>query len=181
MSLSAVLLENPLHRRGCSLFNHLFDVVVGRGGLSAGDDVQVREASVANHAQYKDFQEVLDRPNDQQLRAAVGPGAVVLAVGRLENLEGRLVAEDNTPPVLERSVLAGFGEFQPLELLVLGQLGLKLEIAWLQCEAGFQIAVDSRLGDRGLHRRQFLSQCSHGVVTSEGRLRHDDLGHSADG
>ena len=68
-----------------------------------------------------DLQGLLDRLNDRHLRAATGPDAVVLAVGRLENLEGRLVAENNTPLAMDRPVLEGFGEFQPPSLLVLGQ------------------------------------------------------------
>ena len=160
MSWSAVLLENrpghlwqkfdlgrwaiflpPLHRRSRSLLHHLFDVVVRRYCLSSRDDVQVREASVAHHAPDEDLQGLLDRLHDRHLRAVVGPYAVVLAVGRLENLEGRLIAEEDTPPVLDRPVLAGFGEFQPPALLVLGQPGLQLEFEQLQLEAGLQIAV----------------------------------------
>ena len=51
----------PLHRRGCRFLRHLFEVAVGRDGLSAGDDVQIGEL------------------------------AAILTVGRLENLEGRLI------------------------------------------------------------------------------------------
>ena len=54
----------------------------------------------------------------------------------LENIEGLLVAEDNTSSALQRPVLAGFGEFQPPALLVLGQHGLQLELEHLQLEAG---------------------------------------------
>ena len=41
--------------------------------------------------------------------------------------------------------------------------------------------MDSQLGDRVLLRRQFLNQCSRGLVPFECRLRHDDLGYSAHG
>ena len=126
----------------------------------------------------EDLQGLLDSLNDRYLRAVVGQDAVVLTVGRLENIEGRLVGEDNTPPVLDRQVIVGFAEFQPPALQVLGQPGLQLE---LQLEAGLQIAVDSQLGDPVLLRRQFLSQCSREVVPFEGRLRHGVLGHLAYG
>ena len=105
--------------------------------------MQVREAFVAHHAPGEDLHGLTDRLNNRHMRAAVGPDAVVLAVGCLENLDGRLVAEDNTPSVLDRPVLTDFGEFQPPALLVLGQPGLQLELGWLQLESGLQIAVDS--------------------------------------
>ena len=68
--------------------------------------MQVRNVFVAHHAPGEDLQELTDSLNNNNLRAAMGPDAVVLAVGCLENLEGRLVAEDDMPPVLDRTVLA---------------------------------------------------------------------------
>ena len=69
--------------------------------------MQVREASVAHHTPDEDLQGLLDRLSDRHVPAAVCPDAVVLAVGRLENVEGRLVAEDYVSPVLDS--LVGFG------------------------------------------------------------------------
>ena len=37
----------------------------------------------------------------------MGPDAIVLAAGCLENIEGQLVAEANAPLVLDRPVLGG--------------------------------------------------------------------------
>ena len=72
----------------------------------------------------------------------MGLDAVILAVGCLENPEGRLIAKDNKLPVLDRPVLAGLGKIQP-SLLVFGPPALQLELGLLQLEAGLQIALDS--------------------------------------
>ena len=77
------------------------------------------------------------------------------ALGKSRNGDSSL--NDNTHQVLNRPVLAGFGEFQPHALLVLGQPGLQLELEQLQLETGLQIAVDSRLGDRCFLAVSFLA------------------------
>ena len=104
--------------------------VCPRGGCAG------REVNVAHHAPCEDLQELIDRRNERHLRAAVGTAAVVLAVEYFENLEGRLITEDNTPPVLDKPLLAVFGKFQPPALLVLGPSRLQVELGWLQLEAG---------------------------------------------
>ena len=163
MSWSAVLLENrpghlgqkfdfsrwaiflpPLHHRGCNLFHHLLDVVIGRDGLSAWMCAGQRGLCSSSRPR-RGSSGLIDRLYNRHMRAAVVPDAVILAVRCFENLEGRLVAEDNKPPVFHRPVLAGFGEFQLPALLVLGPPGLQLELGRLQLEPGLQIAVASRL------------------------------------
>ena len=107
--------------------------------------VEVWQATEAHH--YPDHG--LGRPldvGDGHFWAVTRPITIVLVVGRVEQLERRLINEEHPSPVTDRPVNVSFREVQPLLLLRCRQLGLHPQFERLQRTSLPQIAVHGGLG-----------------------------------
>ena len=126
-----------------------------------------------------DFQRLLQHVDGRHFSATVHPEALVLVIRRVHELEHRLIAEQDAPPVQDGPVLPLPGKCQPIPLLGFGQFWLAAQFERFETQALGHVVVDSALRHWVTFFSQLFGLFPRRLATFQLGLGEHDFGHSA--